>query len=358
MSRLRSIQLKLSKSNLKVDGLLITNPENRRYLSGFTGSAGVLLVGVEEAMIVTDFRYWEQVVGEASGFELYRQKGKLWEEVAALIAKLGWQRIAFEAGSLVYREYQSLTEVLGDNCKLVPMDDLVEKERWIKDQDELTLIVEAAKITDQAWAATMPLIKPGIKERELALEFDYQLRRHGAERSAFPTIVASGFRGALCHAQPGEKELQLGELVILDGGAVYQGYHADMTRTVVLGKADEKQRQIYQIVLQAQIAVLEMLQGGMLGNEVDKIARQIITEAGYGDCFGHGLGHCVGLEIHENPRLSPLELNQIPSWTVVTVEPGIYLSGWGGVRIEDLVVVLPDGIINLTKSPKMELIEL
>ncbi len=356
MARLKAIRQKLLK--LKLDGMLITNAMNRRYLSGFTGSAGVLLVGVEEALLVTDFRYWKQVAEEVSWFHLHKQQGKLWEEVTNLIAKFGWQKVAFEAGSLTYGEYQVLADALKDQCELVPVIDLIEQERVTKDKDEIAMIVEAAKITDQAWAATLPLIKPGVKEMELALEFDYQLRRHGAERSAFPTIVAFGARGALCHAQPGMKELQLGEMVILDGGAVYQGYHADMTRTVILGKADQKQRQIYQTVLEAQIAVLEILKGGLLGREVDQIAREIITKAGYGDSFGHGLGHSVGLEIHENPRLSPLETGIIPSWSVVTVEPGIYLPDWGGVRIEDLVVVLPDGIQNLTRSDKMELLEL
>lgn len=355
MARLEKLRTKLKER--KLDGILISNRENRRYLSGFTGSAGVLVIGSRDKFLVTDFRYWEQAVLESKDFELYKQGPQLWASIGELLQKLNWGRIGFEAGDLTYVDYQNLEGVLTPNTILTPVNGLVEELRRVKEESEIELIARAASITDLAWEKTISRIKPGVKERDLALEFDYQLRLNGAEGNAFPTIVAFGARAALPHAAPGGKEVNKGDFVLIDGGGTYQGYHADLTRTVVLGKADQEQQRFYQLVLRAQQEALDYLRAGLTGREIDAKARGVIAEAGYGDHFGHGLGHSVGLNIHENPRLSPNESNQIPAKAVITVEPGVYLPKWGGVRIEDLVVVEADGVRNLTGAPKEQLLE-
>lgn len=356
MTRLENLRIKIKDQGL--DGILISNRENRRYLSGFTGSAGILVIGRQEAILVTDFRYWEQAALESKDFELWKQGPQLWPSIGELLGKLNWERIGFEAGDLSYNDYQNLKGLLAPNAVLTPVTGLVEELRRVKEASEIELIAKAAAITDLAWEKTILRVKPGVKERDLALEFDYQLRLNGAEGNAFPTIVAFGARAALPHAAPGGKEVNNGDLILIDGGAAYQGYNADLTRTVVLGKADQEQKRIYQLVLQAQLEALNYMKTGLTGREIDKKARDVITAAGYGDYFGHGLGHCVGLNIHENPRLSPGESAPIPMGAVITVEPGIYLPQWGGVRIEDLVVVEEDGIRNLTGAPKEQLLEI
>jgi Xaa-Pro aminopeptidase len=356
MSRLENLRTRLRDREL--EGVLISNRENRRYLSYFTGSSGVLVIGIEETFLVTDFRYWEQAASESKGFEIYKQGPQLWASIGELLQKLKWERIGFEAGTLTFEEFQKLKDVVGLNVSLTPVTDFVEELRRIKEDGEMELIARAAAITDIAWEKTINRIGPGVKERDLALEFDYQLRLNGAEGSAFPTIVAFGPRAALPHAAPGGKEIRSGDFVLIDGGALYQGYCADMTRTVVFGKSDPEQERIYELVLKAQLEALEYMKAGLIGKEIDAKARQVISGAGYGDKFGHGLGHSVGLNIHENPRLSPNETGSIPMGAVITVEPGIYLPDWGGVRIEDLVVVDENGVRNLTGSPKDKLLEM
>lgn len=340
-----------------IDAILISDPNNRRYFSGFTGSDGMLVISPDQAWIITDFRYWEQVYQQVSGLTLIKQEQDIWESIADLLRKQAFKKIGIEADNLSYADYRRLQGLL-EKASLVPLDDAVRQIRWVKESGEIELLAKAAEITDLAWQKTLEIIKPGIQERDVALEFDYQLRVNGAEGSAFTTIVASGARAALPHAEASTKPIASGEWVLLDGGALYQGYHADMTRTVIIGKADDQQRKIYHLVLQAQMLALEGLKAGMIGKEIDAIARNFLTRAGYGDKFGHGLGHSVGLEIHEEPRLSVSGNHPIPVGAAVTVEPGIYLPGWGGVRIEDLVIVESDGLRNLTHSPKMELLEI
>jgi Xaa-Pro aminopeptidase len=340
-----------------VGGMIITDGENRRYLSGFTGSAGVLVIDAAHAFLVTDFRYWEQATAETRDFELYKQGVDLYRSVVELVGTLQWPAVGFEPESLTYQGYQKFKELLPLATQCVPVPGVVRRQRAAKDQVEIEWLAEAARLTDYAWQKTLALLKPGVRETEAALEFDYQLRINGAEGSAFPTIVASGWRSALPHGGPTSKKLLSGELVLLDGAARYRGYHADMTRTVVLGKATSKQREIYRIVLDAQEKALETIRAGLTGRAIDAVARETIAAKGYGEYFGHGLGHSVGLNIHENPRLAPTETGAIPLGATVTVEPGIYLPNWGGVRIEDLVVVETDGVRNLTGSPKEQLLE-
>lgn len=355
MNRIEKFREQLN--NLNLDGMMITNPQNRRYLSGFTGSAGTLLISSTQAVIVTDFRYWEQVNQEVTEFELYKQGPNLWQSVLQCVTGFGWRRVGFEA-SITYHEYQVLKDAAPPGLELYPLNDSVEQMRWIKDAAEIALLAEAARITDVAWENALKLLKPGVKEVDIALEFDYQLRLNGAGESAFPTIVASGGRSALPHGAASAKEIRAGDLIVIDGGALYQGYHADMTRTVVLGKANPEQLKIYDIVLNAQMEALLNLRAGLTGNTIDSVAREIINRHGYGSHFGHGLGHSVGLDIHERPRLAQTELAVIPAGAAVTVEPGIYIPEWGGIRIEDLVIVENEGCRNLTGSPKQSLLEI
>ncbi len=356
MNRLQKIRENIRQLNL--DGMIISHPENRRYLSGFTGSAGVLLISQNQTVILTDFRYWEQVKQEVKDFELVRQGPNLWLSIIDCILKLQWKRAGFEAGGVTYHEYQMLIEATPPGLEFQPTSDLVEQIRREKDFLEIELLAKAAQITDLAWENSLRSIKSGVKEQEIALEFDYQLRVNGADGSAFTTIVASGRRSALPHGAASIKEILPGDLIIIDGGALYKGYHADMTRTVVLGKADPEQLKIYGVVLKAQQAALDCLKADLPGSTVDGAARDIIGRYGYGEYFGHGLGHSVGLNIHESPRLSQTETSKIPAGAAITVEPGVYIPEWGGVRIEDLVIVENDGCRNLTGSPKNELIEL
>jgi Xaa-Pro aminopeptidase len=353
MTRIERLRKRLATE--KLDGVLITSLENRRYYSGFTGSAGVLLIGAVDVVLVTDSRYWEQAGQEAPAFELEKQGPKLWVSVAETLARLSWRRLGFESPVLSYAEYQIIKPLLTVS-ELAPLDNL-DALRAVKEPGEIKLLAEAARITDIALAKVLQVLKPGVREKEMALEFDYQLRLNGAEGSAFPTIVASGVRSSLPHGQPSTKKIEPGDLVIIDGGALYQGYHGDLTRTVVLGEASAQQKRIYSLVLQAQEAALAFLKAGVSGKSADWAARHVIETSGYGGNFGHGLGHSVGLAIHENPRLSPSEEGKIPEGAAVTVEPGIYLPGWGGVRIEDLVIVKQDGVRNLTGSAKQELVE-
>jgi Xaa-Pro aminopeptidase len=356
MNRLQKIREKIK--NLDVDGVMITNPQNRRYLSNFSGSDGVLLISSDTAAIMTDFRFFEQVEEEVSGFVLEKQGPLFWQSVVELFRKYHWKRVGFEASAVTFQDYKTLTDLVPAPIQLVPLNDLVETLRWVKDQQEIELLAKAEQITDTALQKTMALVKPGMKEREMALEFDYQLRLQGAEGNSFTTIALSGERSSLPHGVPSEREIRPGDLVLLDCGALYQGYCADLTRTMVMGTASAEQKGIYQIVLRAQELALAHLKAGLIGSEVDKVARVFLAEQGYGQNFGHGLGHSVGLNIHESPRLSVTEKNFIPANAVITVEPGVYIPGWGGIRIEDLVVVEENGIRNLSGSPKQALIEL
>jgi len=340
----------------QLDGIMIHSPVNRKYLSGFTGSAGILLISQSLAVLLTDFRYIEQAKKQATDFIIidYMAEG-LYNEINKFIKKENINCLAIEAEKLSYKEYREYNEKL--DAQLVPTEKLVENIRKIKDKDEIKRIKQAAAIGDEAFRHILSFLKAGISERDIALELEYYMKKHGASDLSFSTIVASGAFSALPHWEPGERKLEVGDFVVMDFGCIYKGYCSDMTRTVVIGKASSRQKEIYDIVFQAQMAALEGLGPFKRGKEIDKIARDYIEMKGYGSCFGHGLGHCVGMEIHENPRLSKNEEEEFLPGMVVTVEPGIYIPDFGGVRIEDLVLITDDGIEILTKSPK-ELIEI
>ncbi|AEF94969.1 peptidase M24 [Desulfotomaculum nigrificans CO-1-SRB] len=338
--------------------LLITKPENRLYLSGFTGSTGVLVIGPETADLLTDFRYIEQARQQCPDFNIVRvEQQSVFGVTSDVIRNYKGEKLFFEADHLTVKEFNELKEKLGE-ISLAPCQGLVEQLRMIKDDQEIELIRQAMAIGDQAFEHILKYIKPGVSEWELTLELEYFMRKQGASGPAFDTIMASGPRSALPHGVTSERILQPGDLLTMDYGCVFQGYHSDMTRTMVLGQPDQKQLEIYNIVLEAQLAGIAAVKEGVKASEVDQAARQIITDRGYGEYFGHGTGHGVGLNIHEEPRLASKSDTVLKAGMVVTIEPGIYLPGWGGVRIEDSVLVTQNGCEILTSSPKHQLLKL
>ena len=348
ISRLNRLRLLLAEHRL--DAILVHNGENRTYLTGFTGSAGVAVVTARESLLLVDFRYVEQAAAEAPGWEVVKVPRQATEIMTEIVRGRELRRVGFESDGLTYKQYDELATAL-QPTELVPAAG-VDRLRWVKDANELAHIRTAVAIADAGFAHVQGYLRPGIQEREVALELEFYMRRHGADKEAFDTIVASGVRSSLPHGRATEKVLAPGEFVTLDFGAVVRGYHSDCTRTMVLGDASPRQREIYDLVLIAQRAALAGIRPGIAARDADALARRMITEAGHGDHFGHGLGHGVGLAIHEGPTLSPREDATLEAGMVVTVEPGVYLPGWGGVRIEDLVVIGPEGCENLTTAPK------
>lgn len=352
--RIKSVRHILEQHGL--DGFMVTKQENWQYLSGFTGSSAILLFTVTGNYLFTDFRYIDQAVAEAHGFQIIRPFALMEDALVDRVNKLGLKRIGFEDDNLTYHQYSVYKKKLA-GAGLVPVHRAVERVRRIKDREETAALRLAAAITDDAFTHILDYIKPGVRESEIALEIDYYMRKKGAEKAAFDIIVASGPRAAMPHGVASEKKIAPGELIILDFGAVVKGYHSDMTRTVILGKSDHRQREVYDLVLKAQKQAIKAIRPGAKCSDVDMVARDLISINGYGANFGHGLGHSVGLEIHESPSLSPKDETVLEEGMALTVEPGIYLSNWGGVRIEDLVMVTPGGQDILSRSPK-ELIEL
>jgi Xaa-Pro aminopeptidase len=335
-----------------IDALLVFSPENRRYLSGFTGSSGYLLLTGEEALLFTDFRYTEQASAQAPDCRIVKHGPKPFEDIAAYVRKQGIRALGFEQDHVTYATYKRVKNLL-QQVSLVPASGLVERLRRCKDEAEIEIIREAAKIADAAFSHILSFLRPGVTEREVALELEMFMRKNGASGSSFETIVASGSRSSLPHGVASDKVLEKGDFVTLDFGAYYKGYCSDLTRTVSLGQPrEERLKEIYEIVLQAQTHALSCIRAGMTGKEADALARDWIAERGYGEHFGHSLGHGIGLAIHEDPRLSSLSEDLLEPGMVVTVEPGIYLPNVGGVRIEDDVVITENGLEVLTHSPK------
>ena len=356
MNELRLQRLRQHLVAAGLDAVWVTNPQNRCYLSGFSGSAGMLLLTTDTQQLFTDFRYQEQAVAEAPLYELCLYKGIAAKALTEVIASSGIRRLGFESKHCTVAAYKELQALLPVECELI--DTELEPLRFVKDEEELKAIREAVRIADAAFAHILSYLRPGLEERQVAAELEQRMRCLGSERPAFDTIVASGVRGALPHGVASEKKLALGEWVTMDFGAVYRGYHSDITRTVCLGPATDQQKEAYALVLAAQKAGVAAIRPGRLGCEIDAVARDILTAAGYGDYFGHGLGHSLGLAIHEEPRLSSLNTQQaLQENMVVTVEPGIYLPGQYGIRIEDTVRVSDAGAVILTESDK-ELIEI
>ncbi len=344
VDRLRSII-----AGQHLDGVLIQKPENRRYLTGFTGSAGSVLATPMETVLFVDFRYLEQASQEASGFEVIKV-GRQLDELVGAVKTRELKRMGFESDGLTYQQHREYTQRLAPT-ELVPVDG-IDQLRWVKEPDELRFIKKAVEIGDTAFAHIQGYLRPGAVERDVANELEFFMRRNGAEKEAFESIVASGPRSSRPHGYASDRAMTRGDFVTLDFGALYRGYTSDCTRTVVLSEASRRQREIYQIVLDAHHAALEGIKPGITAKEADALARNLIAKAGYAEAFGHGLGHGIGLAVHEGPILSPREEAVLQPGMVVTVEPGIYLAEWGGVRIEDLVVITERGCQSFTAAPK------
>lgn len=338
----------------ELDALLVTNEFNRRYMTGFTGTAGLALISADDAVFITDFRYTEQAEKEIEGFRIVQHTKTIIEEVATQVENMGLQTIGFEKDDLTFGVYELYNAQV--KATLKPVSGLVEKLRMVKTEDELVILRQAAKIADNAFTHICTFIKPGVTELEVSNELEFAMRKQGATSSSFSIIVASGLRGALPHGVATDKVIESGDLVTLDFGALYEGYISDITRTVAVGEPSDKLKEIYEVTRVAQELAVEKIKPGMTGIEADAIARDYITSKGYGEAFGHSTGHGIGLEVHEGPGLSfRSETVLVPNMTV-TVEPGIYLPGIGGVRIEDDIIMTEDGNVRLTHSPKELLI--
>lgn len=359
MERIQTLRAILKERGL--DALFIAQPENRRYISGFTGTSGIVFITADEAKFITDFRYLDQAKKQCQGFEIVNQGSSLLDSLKTQFLATGVKRLGFEQDFLTYGEvskYRVLEQSI-QQFEWVPTSGIFEEMRMTKDNREISLIERAANIADAAFDYILGFLKPGLTEQEVALELETFMRKQGASGASFDTIVASGWRSSLPHGVASEKVLEEGDFVKMDYGAVYQGYCSDLTRTVILGTPSDKQLRVYNTVLEAQRRALEAAKAGMMGSELDRVARDYIANQGFGDAFGHSLGHGIGLEIHEGPRLAGTSSDLLKPGMVITIEPGIYLSGWGGVRIEDDVLLLPDGQKRvLTHAPKEELISI
>ncbi len=348
--RIDAIRKKMAAENL--DGVIVTHLDHVRYLCGYTGSSGMLVLTRSTADFFTDFRYKEQAAKEVKGAKTSIIKGV---PTAALKE--------FPKFNVKNRKYgyngEYLTVVGLNSLKkdipgaiFVAADSIFADLGWVKDSEEIANIARAAEIGDIAFERVLPLLKPGVKESDVAAELEYQMIMLGSQKVAFGTAVASGYRSAWPHASASPKRIKNGDFVTFDFGATVNGYVSDMTRTVLVGKATPKQKKIYNIVLKANKAGIKKVKAGVLGKAVDGVCRNIITKAGYGKEFGHGTGHGIGFFVHVGPRLSPISDDKLMPNNVLTVEPGIYIPGWGGVRIEDDVVVTRTGCRVLTKAPK------
>lgn len=343
----RGERLEAALAERELDRMLVTDLTNVRYLTGFTGTNGACICGPDIRLFLTDFRYTERAAAEVEGWEPITVAG---DWLGAIAEKLEG-RFGFEDDHLAVRVLEKLKGKLAEGVEPVPAGGAIEELRRVKDEQELAAIAEASKLADQVWQWSVERGFTGRSERDVARAAEARIRELGGDPS-FPAIVAAGPNGALPHAEPGPREIGRGELIVFDMGAQLDGYCSDGTRTYATGDPGELGREVYEVTLQAQLAALEAVKAGAKGEDVDAVAREIIDAAGYGENFGHGLGHGVGLEVHEMPRLSPKADDVLAPNEVVTVEPGIYLPGQLGVRIEDFVVVSEDGYRNLSSLPK------
>ncbi len=350
-SRLSTLRDALARADL--DALLITSLPNVRYLTGFSGSNALVVVTAKDCVLLTDFRYATQVEEELGASTRVRiESANLWTGLWAQLATLsGVERIGFESMHLLHRDFARLLEQ-GARWSWRPTTDLVETRRAVKDAGELAHIERAIAMAETALHQTVPMLRPGLSETAVAGILERHLREAGSEDFPFPSIVASGPRSALPHARASDRVLETGDFVLLDFGAVTAGYCSDITRTFVLGRASDEQREVYEIVREANLRASGALRVGMTGMAADAVARDYIDARGFGEAFGHSLGHGIGLEVHEAPRLARIVESPLAAGTVVTIEPGIYRAGWGGVRIEDDVFLSDAGPRVLTGFPR------
>ena len=347
-----------------VDAVIITDPYSLRYYTGFRGGEGVALFSKDSYVLITDSRYTE-AAGMESEFEVkeFGAKVPMKNILTEFMKSNAVHKLGFESLSISYNDYKKYEKMFSEGdfeyapIELVPMERTLLKPREVKTAEEIELLRQAEHIGDLAFNDILGILKPGMTELEVAAEIEYSMKRHGASGFSFDTIAASGVHSSMPHAIPSSKKLESGDFLTMDFGCLYEGYCSDMTRTVCIGKASDEMKAVYNKVLEAQLAVLEKVKPGLVCKDVDSIARGIIADAGYGSNFGHGLGHSVGLFIHESPAFNTRDESVLEAGMVITDEPGIYIPGRFGVRIEDMILITEDGCEVLSKSPK-ELIEL
>ena len=350
MNILKLQKLRAEMKRRDVEAILVTSPFNLRYITEFTGTAGLALVTQDKAVFITDFRYTEQAGVQVKEFEVVQAKKNLMDEAVETIHSLGIKTLAFEQDYMTYAtalQYKGKVEV-----EMEPISNLIEKIRMVKTPEEVAVLKAAAKIADDAFEHICGFIRPGLTELDVSNELEFFMRKQGATSSSFDVIVASGLRSALPHGVATDKVIENGDMITLDFGALYNGYISDITRTVAVGEPSAQMKEIYDIVLKAQELGVEKIGPGMSGIEADAIARDFIKSKGYGEAFGHSTGHGIGLEVHESPGLSFRSETVLEPGMAVTVEPGIYLPGVGGVRIEDDILITESGNERLTNSTK------
>lgn len=346
--KLTNLRKQLKEQEL--ESIVVTSEFNRRYMTNFTGSAGIALITHDKAYFITDFRYVEQAKNQAKEFEIVKHTGDIFKELANLIEKDQLSNLGFEENYISFKEYMRLKDLM--EIELIPVSNLIENLRIIKTPEEISVLKEAALIADKTYEHILNFIKAGVTEVEVANELEMHMRSLGATSSSFDIIVASGKRSALQHGVASEKTIETGELVTLDYGALYNGYISDITRTVAVGDVSSQLTEIYDVVLQSQLKGVKEIKAGMTGREADAITRDYITSKGYGDYFGHSTGHGIGLEVHEAPSLSSQSDFVLKKNMAVTVEPGIYLPQIGGCRIEDDIIITETGNNRLTHATK------
>ncbi len=359
LARLARVRKRMQEEGL--DSLLISHPDNRRYLSGFSGhdmppldSAGFLLIGTNDLCLITDGRYTIQAARELApelNISVVLRQGKVQKALAEQVTARECKRLGFETAHLLHMWWRALDKSLPDT-ELIPTLKVVEPFRLVKDADEIRILRRVIEISDKAFDMVSTRIEAGMTEKQVAWEIEKTMRDLGADDRAFGTIVAAGPNGAMAHAVPGNRPIQEGEPVVIDMGAKLDGYNSDMTRTICLGEPTDKFKEIYNVVLEGHLKAEREMKADVSGVVADAYARDVIAAAGYGDHFTHGLGHGIGLEVHEGPSLSKMSEDTIPEGAVTSDEPGVYIEGWGGVRIEDLVLFHADGVEVLTKARK------
>ena len=354
MNHIERIREELIKRGL--DALLISDEKNQRYAAGFAFTDGAVLVGREKAFLITDSRYIEAAEQQAEGVEvrLFDKQHPLAMRLKEALGELGARKIAAEDQKLSHAGFLGWEKKLG--VRLEAAGDLLAGLRAVKTEEEIASMIRAQRISEAALEEVLQLIRPGMTEREVAAELVYRMLRHGSEGNSFDPIVVTGSKTSMPHGVPGDKIIQAGDFVTMDFGCLKDGYCSDMTRTVAVGSATEEMKNVYAVVLRAQLAGIGAAKAGVLGKDIDHAARKVITEAGYGEYFGHGFGHCLGLDIHEPPTAGPTGNLPLPAGSVSSAEPGIYIPGRFGVRIEDVMVIREDGAEVITRAPKSELI--
>ena len=351
MNNIERIRRELERRGL--DAVLVTDERNQRYAAGFPITDGAVLVAAERAYLITDSRYIEAAEAAVDGcvsVRLFDREHPLRERVREALAESGAQRLAAEDQRLSHAGFLMWEKTLG--LTLLPAGDLFQTLRAVKSEEELASMTEAQRISEAALEEVLHLVRPGMTEREVASELVYRMLRHGSEGNSFDPIVVTGSKTSLPHGVPGDKVIEKGDFVTMDFGSLKNGYCSDMTRTVAVGSATDEMKNVYDVVLRAQLAGIKAARAGVLGRDIDQASRKVIADAGFGPYFGHGFGHCLGLEIHEPPFASPKGNVPLPAGSVSSAEPGIYLPGRFGVRIEDVMILRETGAELITRAPK------